>query len=216
MAPTFIRTRKPRRIATTAAWIYGQRERKFAIVPSRAGTLALAADEHRLVGHRTRSRGDQRGAGDEHSGRCRRRRCRQRPSRHGRCASTRPKLRPRKQRRPASAPITATSRALELQLMAQLACRGMRAVATDTGSRRDRLAGRCAGGARARPCAPQAAVATHPAGSKEFRAACTRGDLPAAARALLQPGRGAIGRRCAISANWHAPSPTRSSRRLLA
>jgi hypothetical protein len=51
------------------SWQYGTRERKFAIVPSRSGTLRNSADQHRLVGHRTRPRGNQRSPGAEHPGR---------------------------------------------------------------------------------------------------------------------------------------------------
>jgi hypothetical protein len=39
--------------------------------------------------------------------------------------------------------------------------------------------------ARARASAPQEQPSTHATGGQEFRAACTRGDLPGAARALL-------------------------------
>ena len=166
------------------SWQYGTRERKFAIVPSRSGTLQIpqisiawwdtAHDRAAIseVPALSIPVAPAQGSGTPEP---------------ARPVAPAPSSEAPANAAPAFAPITATSD-LELRQWRQIAFAAIAlwlvtvvvAIIWLLARRR----------ARARASAPQDQPAPNSAGGHEFRAACKRGDLPAAARALLNWARG--------------------------
>ena len=162
-----------------STWQYGTRERKFAIVPSRAGTLqipqisiawwdtahdrAAISEVPALSVPVAPAQGT--AAPDP-----------------ARPVAPAPSSAAPANAAPALAPITATSD-LELRQWRQIAFAAIALwLVTAVAAIIWLLARRRT---RARVSAPQDRQSTPSTGGQEFRAACTRGDLPAAARALL-------------------------------
>jgi hypothetical protein len=161
------------------SWQYGTRERKFAIVPSRVGTLQIpqigiawwdtAHDRAAIseVPALSIPVAAAQGTGAPEP---------------ARPVAPSPSSEAPANAAPALAPITATSdlelrqwRLLAFAAIALWLLTGAAAIAWLLFRRR----------ARRRAMIQQDQPGTHLAGGNEFRAACTRGDLPAAARALL-------------------------------
>jgi len=161
------------------SWQYGTRERKFAIVPSRAGTLRIpsvsiawwdTAKDHAAISEVPALSipvEPAQGASAPDP---------------ARPVAPAPSSAALANAAPALAPITATSD-LELRQWRQIALAAIALwLLTAVALLIWLLARRRA---RARASAPQEQPSTHATGGQEFRAACTRGDLPGAARALL-------------------------------